>query len=73
MQRRFSEEFNFSSKGLMNSASIVWNFLPTQLKSAGSYSSFKANLKKYSKTVNQITFDTNSTATNNDTDVFVYF
>ena len=64
-------------KGLNNSfvhcASIVWNCLPTQLKSAGSYSSFKGNLKKYSKTVNQITFGTNSTATNNDTDVFVYF
>ena len=66
-----------NSKVLQNSfghrASIVWNYLPTWLKSAESYSSFKANLKKYSKTVDQITFGTNSTATNNNNDVSCIF
>ena len=65
-----------NSKVLHNSfvhhASIVWNCLPTLLKSAESQSSFKANIKKYPKTVDQIIFGTNSTATNY-TDVFLYF
>ena len=30
-------------------ASIVWNCLPSQLKSKPSYSSFKTNIKKFSK------------------------
>ena len=54
-------------------ASIVWNCLNSQLKSKPSYSSFKANIKKFSKCIDQITFGTNSTATNNDIDEFIYY
>ena len=54
-------------------ASIVWNCLPSQLKSKPSYSSLKANIKKFSKCINQIPFGTNSTATNNNSDEFIYY
>ena len=46
-------------------ASIVWNCLNSQLKSKPSYSSFKANIKKFSKCIDQSTFGRNPTATNN--------
>ena len=45
-------------------SSINWNCLPRQLKSEPSYSSFKANFKKFSKCIYQISFGTTSTATN---------
>ena len=48
--------------------SIVWNCLPSQLKAKPSYSSFKANIKKFFKCIDQITLGTNSTATNNNSD-----
>ena len=54
-------------------ASIVWNCLPSQLKSKPSYSSFKANIKKFSDCIDQIPFSTNSTATNNNSDEFIYY
>ena len=54
-------------------SSIVWNCLPSQLKSKPSYSSFKANIKKFSKCIAQITFGTTSTATNNNIDEFIYY
>ena len=54
-------------------ASIVWNCLPSQLKSKPSYSSFKASIKKFSKCIDQIHFGTNSTATNNISDEFMYY
>ena len=54
-------------------ASIVWNYLSSQLKSNPSYSSFKASIKKFSKRIDQITFGTNSIATNNISDEFIYY
>ena len=41
---------------LTHRATIVWNCLPSQLKSKLSYSSFKANINKFSKCIDQITF-----------------
>ena len=54
-------------------AGIVWNCLPSQLKFKPSYSSFKANIKKFSKCIDQITFGTNSPATSNNIDEFIYY
>lgn len=65
--------FDSKSKVFHNSfvhcASLFWKCLPNQLNS---YSSFKANLTKCLKTVDQISFSTNSTVTNN-TNTFVHF
>ena len=58
---------------LVHYGSIVWNCLPNQVKLAASYPFFNVNLKKYSKTVDQISFGSNSTTTNNNTNAFVYF
>ena len=67
----------FKSKVLNDSftcrSSIVWNCSPSQLKSKPSYSSFKANIKKFSKCIDQITFGTTFTATNNNSDEFIYY
>ena len=54
-------------------ANIVWNCLPSQLKSKPSYSSFKASIKKFSGSIDQITFGTNSIVTNNISDKFMYY
>ena len=54
-------------------ASIVWNCLPSQLKSKPSYSSFKASIETFSKYIDQINFGTNSTATNTNSDEFMYY
>ena len=54
-------------------ASIIWNCLPSQLKFKPSYSSFKASIKELSKHIDQITFGTNSIATNNTSEEFVYY
>ena len=71
-------ELAFSkSKALHDSfthrVSIVWNCLPSQLKSKPSYSSFKASIKKFSKRIDQITISTNSIATSNIIDEFMYY
>ena len=54
---RFEIVFS-KSKALHDSfthrASIVWNCLPSQLKSKPSYSSFKASIKKFSKRIDHI-------------------
>ena len=42
-------------------------------KSKPSYSSFKANIKKLSKCIDQITFGTTSTVTNDNIDEFIYY
>ena len=47
--------------------------LPSQFKSKPSYSSFKVNIKKFSKYIAQITLGTNSTATNDNSDKFIYY
>ena len=54
-------------------ASIVWNCPPSQLKSKPSYSSFKACIKKFAKCIDQLNFGTNSTATNTNSDEFMYY
>ena len=51
----------------------IRNCLPSQLRSKPSYSSFKANVKKFSKCIDQITFGTNSTATSNNSGNFIYY
>ena len=54
-------------------ASIVWNCLPSQLKSKPSNSPFKASINKFSKHIDQINFGTNSNPTNNISDEFMYY
>ena len=54
-------------------ASIVWNCLPSQFKSKPSYSFLKASIKRFAKCIDQINFGTNSTATNTNSDEFMYY
>ena len=54
-------------------ASIIWNSLPVKIKSLPSFASFKANLVKYSKSIDEISFGCSSTITFKNSDDFIYF
>ena len=54
-------------------ASIIWNSLPVKIKSLPSFASFKANLVKYSKSIDGISFGCSSTITFKNSDDFIYF
>ena len=54
-------------------ASIIWNSLPTKIKTAPSLAAFKASLVKNSKCIDSISFGCSATGTFKNSEDFIYF
>ena len=54
-------------------ASIIWNSLPTKIKTAPSLAAFKASLVKNSKCIDSIFFGCSATGTFKNSEDFIYF
>ena len=63
---------NFGRASFRHRPSIIWNALPEDVKKYDNYMTFKKHLKRYSRVLDNISFNKTATVTHKDTDVFYY-